>query len=106
MAIDDTAVEHAADLADPVIDIDLGASQTQGGFTAHGNDVFTLATILASIFKIATLFRIATGEHLLYETVVVDAIITRVFSFKVVPVIMEYLFEDAPSGYAFMIHSE
>lgn len=106
MTIDDPTVEHAADLADPVIDIDLGASQTQSGFTAHGDDVFTLSTILASIFEIAALFRIATGDHLFHEPIIVDAIITRVVSFKVIPVIMEYLFEDTPSGYTFMIHSQ
>lgn len=106
MAIDDAAVEHVADLTDPIIDINLGASQTQGGFTAHGDDVFALTTILASIFKITALFRIATAEHLLHETVIVDAIIARMVLLKLIPVISEYLFEDAPSGCTFMIHSK
>jgi hypothetical protein len=104
MAIDDTIVEHLTDLADPVVHIHLGASQTQGGFTAHGDDMFTLSTILASIFKIAALFRIATGKHLLHEPIIVDAIIARMVLLKLIPVISEYLFEDAPSGYTFMIH--
>ena len=106
MAINDALMKAVADLADKLIDVDLGASQAQGGFTAHGDDMFALSTILASIFKVAALFRIATGEHLLHEPVIVGAIITGVISFKSIPVIMEYLFEDAPSGYTFMIHSK
>jgi hypothetical protein len=98
-------MKHLTDLSDPVVHIHLGASQTQGGFAAHGDDMFALSTILASIFKISTLFRIATAEHLLHESIIVDAIIARVISFKPIPVIMEYLFEDAPSRYTFMIHN-
>ena len=68
--------------------------------------MFALSTILASIFKVAALFRIATGEHLLHEPIIVDAIIARMVLLKLIPVISEYLFEDAPSGYTFMIHSQ
>jgi hypothetical protein len=42
-------------VADKVIDIDLGTSQAQGGLTAHGDEVFALPTIEASMFDIADL---------------------------------------------------
>ena len=45
-----------------------------------------------------------TIEHLLHEPIIVDAIIARMVLLKLIPVISEYLFEDAPSGCTFMIH--
>src|SRR5918912_1705398 len=35
MAIDDTLMQHTADLAHPVIDVDFGAAETQRRFIAH-----------------------------------------------------------------------
>ena len=66
MAIDDALVEVVTEVADKLIDIDLRASQAQGGLTTHGDEVFTLPTIEASIVEVADLVRIATGEHLVH----------------------------------------
>src|SRR5919106_2655671 len=96
MAIDDPLMEHLADLADPIIDIDLGTTQAQSGFTAHGDEVFTLPTVQTSICDIAHLFRVATPEHLVHEPVVVDTIIPGMPLFKPIPMIIEYLLKDIP----------
>ena len=105
VAIDDALLEHLADLAHPVIDVDLGAAQAQGGLTAHGDEVFTLPTIEASVVNVSDLFRIATREHLVDQLIIVSCIITRVEFLKFIPMIMEYLFKDIPSGSEFSIHS-
>jgi hypothetical protein len=55
MAIDDALMEVVTEVADKVIDIDLGTSQAQGGLTAHGDEMFALPTIEASMFDIANL---------------------------------------------------
>ena len=105
MAIDDALMEVVTDMADKLIDIDLGASQAQGGLTAHGDEVFALSTIEASMFEVSDLFRMATGEHLVHQLVIVSGIITRVELLKFIPVIIKYLFEDVPSGSEFRFHS-
>jgi hypothetical protein len=97
-------MEVVTEVADKVIDIDLGTSQAQGGLTAHGDEVFTLPTIEASIVEIADLLRIATGEHLVDQLVIVSVIITRVELLKFIPVIMKDLFKDIPSGGEFSFH--
>jgi hypothetical protein len=104
MAIDDTLMEVVTEVADKVIDIDLGTSQAQGGLTAHGDEVFALPTIEASMFDIADLVRMATGEHLVDQLIIVSGIITRVELLKFIPVVMEYLFKDIPSGSKFSFH--
>ena len=105
MAIDDALVEVVTEVADKVIDIDLGASQTQGRLTTHGDEVFALSTIEASMFEVSDLVRIATGKHLVDQLIIVSCIITRMELLKFVPVIMEYLFKDVPSWSEFSVHS-
>ena len=105
MAIDDALMEPLAHVADKLIDIDFGTSQAQGGLTAHGDEVFTLPTIEASVVEVSDLFRMATREHLVDQLVIVSVIITRVELLKFVPVIMKYLFKDIPSGSEFRFHS-
>ena len=98
-------MEVVTEVADKVIDIDLGASQAQGGLTTHGDEVFTLPTIEASIVEVADLVRIATGEHLVHQLIIVSCIITRVELLKFIPVIMKDLLKDIPSGSEFRFHS-
>jgi len=105
MAIDDALVEVVTEVADKVIDIDLGTSQAQGGLTAHGDEVLALSTIEASVVEVADLVRIAAGEHLVHKIVIVSVIITRIELLKFVPVIMKDLFKDIPSWSGFSVHS-
>jgi len=94
-----------ADVADKVIDVDFGTSQARGGLTAHGDEVFALSTIEASVVEVSDLFGIATGEHLVHQFVIVSVIITRVELLKLVPVIMKDLFKGIPSWSELSIHS-
>jgi hypothetical protein len=105
MAIDDALMEVVTEVADKLIDIDLGTSQAQGGLTTHGDEVFALSTLEASMFEVSDLLRIATGEHLVHQLIIVSMIITRVELLKFIPVIMEDLFKDIPSGSEFGFHS-
>jgi hypothetical protein len=70
MAIDNALVEVVTEVADKVIDIDLGTSQAQGGLTAHGDEMFALPTIEASVVEVSDLFRITTGEHLVHQLII------------------------------------
>ena len=105
MAIDDALMEVVTDVADKVIDIDLGTSQAQGGLTTHGDEMFALSTIEASVVEVTDLVRIAAGEHLVHQIVIVSVIITRVELLKFIPVIMKDLFKDIPSWSEFSFHS-
>jgi hypothetical protein len=105
MAIDDALMKLVADVADNLIDVDFGPSQAQGRLTAPGDEMLTLSTIEASMFDIADLLRIAPREHLVDQLVIVNLIITRVELLKFIPVIVEYLFKDIPSGSEFRFHS-
>ena len=105
MAIDDALMKLLAHLADKLIDIDLGTSQAQGRLTTHGDEVFALSTIEASMFEVADLLRIATREHLVDQIIIVSVIITRVELLKFIPVIVEDLFKDVPSWSEFSFHS-
>jgi hypothetical protein len=105
MAIDDALMEPLAHVADKLIDIDFGTSQAQGGLTTHGDEVFALSTIEASVVEVSDLFRIATREHLVHQLVIVSVIITRVELLKFIPVIMKDLFKDVPSRSEFRFHS-
>jgi hypothetical protein len=78
MPIDEALMKPLADVADKVIDIDLGTSQAQRRFTAHGNEVLALSTIEASVVEVADLLRIATGEHLVDQLIIVSGIITGI----------------------------
>jgi hypothetical protein len=93
-----------ADVADKVIDIDLGTSQTQSGLTTHGDEMFTLPTIEASVVEVADLLRIATGEPLVDQLIIVSGIITGIELLKFIPVVMKDLFKDVPSGSEFRFH--
>jgi hypothetical protein len=93
------------EVADKLIDIDLGASQAQGGLTTHGDEVFALPTIEASVVEVSNLFRIATREHLVDQLVIVSCIITGIELLKFIPVSMKDLFKDIPSGSEFSFHS-
>ena len=104
MAIDDALVEVVTEVADKVIDIDLRTSQAQGGLTTHGDEVFTLSTIEASVVEVADLLRIATGEHLVHQLIIVSCIITGIELLKFIPVVMKDLFKDVPSGSEFRFH--
>jgi hypothetical protein len=105
MAINDALMQVVTEVADKLIDIDLGASQAQRGLTAHGDEVFALPTIEASMFDIANPARITTREHLVDQLIIVSCIITRVELFKFIPVIMEYLFKDVPSWSSLSVYS-
>jgi hypothetical protein len=105
MAIDDALMEVVTDVADKLIDVDFGASQAQGGLTTHGDEMFALATIEASMFEVSDLFRITTREHLVHQLVIVNVIITRIKLLKFIPVIMKYLFKDVPAWSEFRFHS-
>jgi hypothetical protein len=104
MAIDNALMEVVTEVADKVIDIDLGASQTQGRLTTHGDEMFALTTIEASMLDISDSVRITTGEHLVDQLVIVSVIITRVELLKFIPVVMKDLFKDIPSGGEFSFH--
>ena len=105
MAINDALMEVVTEVADKLIDIDLGAAQAQGGLTAHGDEVFTLSTLEASVVEVADLVRIATGEHLVDQLIIVSVIITEIELLKFIPVLMKDLFKDILSGSEFSFHS-
>jgi hypothetical protein len=104
VAVDNALMKPLADVADKVIDIDLCTSQTQSGLTAHGDEVFALSTIETSVVEVSNLFRVATGEHLVDQLIIVSGIITRIELLKFIPVIMKDLFKDIPSRSEFSFH--
>src|SRR6266704_4516241 len=87
-------MQHLADLSDPIVDIDFGASQTERGLATHRDEVLPLATMLTVILEIPHLVGIAAVEHLVNETVIVAGIVARVDVFEAIPVIDKDLFED------------
>jgi hypothetical protein len=93
-AIDHALMQHLADLSDPIVHIDFGASQTERRLATHRDEVLPLATMLTVILDRAHLVGIATVEHLLSETVIVAGIVARVDVFEALPVIDKDLFED------------
>ena len=96
MPIDHPRMEDPAHLADPVIDVDLGAAQAQGRFTTHRHQMLALATLQAAVFDIAHLLWVATRQHLGHEAFVVGRPVTRMGVGKRVPVIGKDLLEDVP----------
>src|SRR5262245_1514837 len=104
MAIDHPLVEDLTYLADQVVHIDFGAPQAQGRFTAHRHQVLPLATLLAAVFDIAHLFRVATCQHLGYQAIVVRRLIPRMGVLKRLPVIGKDLLEDTPIPRGFGHH--
>jgi hypothetical protein len=96
VAIDHPRVEHLADLADPVVHIDFGTSQTQRRFATHRDPMGALATVEAAVFDIPHLVRVATREHLGHQTMVVGRLIARMGVCELVPVLGKDLLEDVP----------
>ena len=96
MTIDDALMQHVADLADPVIDVDFSAAQAQRRFAAHRDEMFTLSTVETPVFDIADFLRISAPEHLLHQASIVARIVARVDALEPVPVFGKDLFKDAP----------
>ena len=97
VAIDDALWQHLADLADPGIDVDLGTAQAQRLFTAHGDAMLPLATMQTPILDIPHPLRIATGEHLVHEAIIVGCIVARIDVCKLIPVLDKDLLETFQS---------
>ena len=104
MPIDDPCMEHLADLADPVIDVDFGTPQAQRRFAAHRHPMGALATLQATVFDIAHLLRVATRQHLGHQTIVVGGLVAWMGVLKRLPVIGKDLLEDAPVWRGFDHH--
>src|SRR5712691_10075872 len=104
MPIDDPVMEHLTNLRDPIVDIDLGTSQTQRRLTAHGNAMFPLTTIETAVLDIAYLVRIPTPEHFVDKVIVVGRIVARTERFKPLPMLGKDLFKNVPTGNGFCIH--
>ena len=83
-------------LTDPGIDVDFGAPQAQGRFTAHRHQVLALATVEAAIFDRPHLVRIATIEHLGHQAMVVSRLVASIGVGEPVPVLGKNLLEDVP----------
>src|SRR5215470_15580943 len=96
MAIDHALMQHLADLAHPVVNIDLGTAQAQRRFTAHRDEMFALATVETAVFDRAYLLGIPAPEHLVREAIIVARIVARVDVFEPVPVLGKDLFEYVP----------
>src|SRR5678815_672463 len=82
MAIDDAFMEHLANLAHPVVDIDFGTAQAQRRFTTHRDEMFTLATVETAVFDRAYLLGIPAPKHLVHEAIIVARIVARVDMFE------------------------
>jgi hypothetical protein len=104
MTIDDSLMEHLANLSHPLVDIDLGTSQAQRRLAAHGNEMFALTTMETSVCDIAHLLRITTPEHLVDELIIVGRIVVRTEPFKPIPMLGKDLFKNVPTGSEFCMH--
>src|SRR4029450_836215 len=104
MPIDDPLVEHLADLAHPVVDIDFGTAQTQRRFTAHRDAMGAFSTIQTSVVDIAHLWGMTGSEHLVHQSIIVASIVPRIDAFKSVPMLDKDLFEDIPGQRGFCRH--
>src|SRR5712691_2357466 len=89
-------MEHPADLADPVVNVDFGAAQAQRRFAAHRDEMFALPTMPTAVLDIARLVGIAAPEHLVHEAIIIGLIVAWIDTFKPVPVLGKDLFEDVP----------
>jgi len=95
-AIDEALMQHLADWADPVVDVDCGASEAQRRFTTHRSERFACPTVQTAVLDIAPLFRLAAPEQLLHEAIVVARIIARREALNPCPVLGKDLCEDIP----------
>src|SRR5262245_31605204 len=96
MPVDAPLMQHPADLADPVIDVDFGAAQAQRGLTTHGDAMLPWATRQTPIGDVAYLLRMPAREHLVDKPLIVGCIVARVDAFDPVPVLSKDLFENVP----------
>jgi hypothetical protein len=90
-------MEHLADLAHPVVDIDFGTAQAQRRFTAHRDEMFALATVETAVFDSAELLGRPAPEPLVHEAIIVARMVARVDVCEPLPVLGKDLFEDVPS---------
>src|SRR5712691_4000369 len=97
MTIDDAVMQHLTDLTDPMVDIDLPASQAQRRLTTHGDPMCALTTMQAPVFDVPHLVRVPACEHLLHEVIIGEVMVTRMRLFQPVPVISKNLFENGPA---------
>jgi hypothetical protein len=94
VTIDHALMPHLADLSDPMVNIDFGASQTERRLATHRDEVLPLATMLTVLLDIAHLVGMAAVEPLVYETVLGAGMVARGDVCAAIPVIDKDLFED------------
>src|SRR5262249_21359098 len=95
-ALDDTRVQHPADWADPVVDVDFRAAQAQRRLTAQGDAMGALSTGQTAVCAIAHFLRVPTPKHLVHEAIIVAGIVARLDVLQPVPVLDTDLLEDVP----------
>src|SRR5215831_10036039 len=96
MTVDDALMQHLADLADPVVDVNLGAPQAQRRLTTHSDAMGALPAIQAPVVDVPYLVRVPACEHLVYKLIIVSLMVPRMASFEAVPVLGKDLLEDVP----------
>src|SRR5215475_10898416 len=96
MTVDDALMQHLADLADPVVDVNLGAPQAQRRLTTHSDAMGALPAIQAPVVDVPYLVRVPACEHLVYKLIIVSLMVPRMASFEAVPVRGKDLLEDVP----------
>ena len=96
MPIDHPLVEDPAHLADPGVDGDFSTPQAQGGFTAHGHYVRTLATLQATVFEVPHFLGVAARQHLGHQVIVVGRLVARMGALQRLPMVSKDLLEDIP----------
>jgi hypothetical protein len=92
MAVSDTRQETPSDEVGPLVSIDLGTRQAKAGFAGEGNAAY-FSAVAASVLNEAHLFWIAAVEHFLDSVVVVGTVKAWTKLFKLIPMIVENLFE-------------
>src|SRR5205823_7330483 len=70
--------------------------QAQGGFTAHGHYVRTLATLQATVCEVPHFLGVAARQHLGHQVIVVGRLVARMGLLKRLPVVSKDLLEDIP----------
>src|SRR5215831_1996187 len=96
MTVDDALMQHLADLADPVVDGNLGAPQAQRRLTTHSDAMGALPAIQAPVVDVPYLVRVPACEHLVYKLIIVALMVPRMASCEAVPVLGKDLLEDVP----------
>jgi hypothetical protein len=96
MPVDDALMQHLADLADPVVDVNLGAAQAQRRLTTHGDAMGALPATQAPGVNVPHLVRVPACEHLVHKLIIVALMVPRMASFEPVPVLGKDLLQDVP----------